>query len=284
MILIALMVSLQAPLGASTSVATTKVPALKAVDWMMVAQASTVIAELRARHQVFFPYFSAQASLSTASLQLAQTLRLNSPQGMVSIPQWIVKIIKAAVDQVIKAMNLAIQRLQNSKIKEMNALKVAEAIIHSKGIQKGIDIAKKGRDLYQKYYDDLKVAKNIIKTIQGIFDLATLEKTFLSEFGEIINMLSTGTFTPDEVDVLTRTANAILDKATHNITDIKNMVLALAELSMDDQDRLQLVLNTRDKLHSDLTYLRKLRRDVGYIAAMRGLPGVENNLDLLLKN
>lgn len=272
------------PTDASSAYTSPSSISLTAQQWVGVVRASTAINELRARHQVFYPYFSAQTSHSSATVAYARTLHLTGSQQLMAIPEWVIQIIKTAVDQVVKVLNIAIQRLQNTKIKEMNALKVAEGIIHSKGIKKAIEIAKKGRDLYDKYYEDLKVAKNIIKTIQGIFDLATLERKFLAEFGDIIHMLNTTTFTANEIDFLTRTATAILDKATNNITDIKEMVLALSDLSMDDKDRLQLVLDTREKLHAELTHMRRLSGHVNYMAAIRGIPGASNHLKDLLHN
>jgi hypothetical protein len=215
------------------------------------------------------------AAHSTITLSLMHAHAAGDAEIM-AIPEWVVKLIKAAVDQVLKAMNLALMRLQNKNIDLMNIAKAAESIIHAEGMQKLMDTGKKMKELHEKYYDDLKRVKDAIVTIATVRDLVETQKDFMADYQRIIEMINTGTiFSPDEIDYITRASAAILDNALKNIDDV-NSIIESFKTDMTDADRLILVKNMRNRIDRDKISMEQLKNNVTAIVLMRSNPQEDN--------
>lgn len=215
------------------------------------------------------------AAHSTVTLSLLHVRAVGAAE-MMAIPEWIVKLIKAAVDQVLKAMNLALMRLQNKNIDLMNIAKAAESIIHAEGMQKLMDTGKKMKALYKKYYDDLRRVKDAIVTIATVRDLVETQKDFMADYQRIIEMINTGTiFSPDEIDYITRASATILDNAIKNINDVTSIIESF-KTDMTDADRLMLVKNMRNRIDQDKVSMEQLKNNVTAIVLMRSNPQKDN--------
>ena len=215
------------------------------------------------------------AAHSTVTLSLLHA-RAAEDAAMIAMPEWIVKLIKAAVDQVLKAMNLALMRLQNKNIDLMNIAKTAESIIHAEGMQKLMDTGKKMKALYKKYYDDLRRVKDAIVTIATVRDLVETQKDFMADYQRIIEMINTGTiFSPDEIDYITRASATILDNAIKNINDVTSIIESF-KTDMTDADRLMLVKNMRNRIDQDKVSMEQLKNNVTAIVLMRSNPQKDN--------
>ena len=79
----------------------------------------------------------------------------------------ILEIIKAGVTKVIKAVDLKIQRLQNKTIWLQNAQKTLENEVSKLKLTEISDWAKKQKELYAKYFDELWKVKNVNQFLPG---------------------------------------------------------------------------------------------------------------------
>jgi hypothetical protein len=215
------------------------------------------------------------AAHSTATLSLMHA-HASGNSKMMAMPDWIVKLIKTAVDQVLKAMNLALMRLQNKNIDLMNIAKAAESIIHSDGMQSLMKVGKDMKALYEKYYDDLRRVKDAIVTIATVKDLVETQKGFISDYQRIIEMINAGTiFSPDEIDYITRASARILDNAIKNIDDVTAIIESF-KTDMTDADRLLLVKDMRNRIDRDKVSMEQLKNNVTAIVLMRSNPQEDN--------
>src|SRR6478736_3622396 len=73
---------------------------------------------------------------------------------------WVV--IRAAIIKAIKAMDLAVQRLQNKTIWLQNAQKTLENTMSKLQLDQITDWVEKHNEQYGKYFDELKTVKDAI--------------------------------------------------------------------------------------------------------------------------
>ena len=202
---------------------------------------------------------------------------------MMMVPEWVVKLIKAAVDQVLKAMNLALMRIQNKNIDLSNAAKVAESIIHSNGMKELMKVGNKMKDLYEKYYDELKRVKDAIVTLASIKDLLETEKRFVEDYAQILKMVnSNDVFKANEIKFITDASAQILTNARANIADVK-MVIESFKTDMTDAERLLLVKNMNQRIDNDRVVMRDLKSKVENIIMIRRTPDA-NSIDIFFTN
>lgn len=198
-----------------------------------------------------------------------QALSAAGNAQMMAMPDWIVKLIKASVDQVLKAMNLALMRIQNKNIDLMNIAKAAESIIHSEGMQKAIETGKKMKDLYEKYYDDLRRVKDAIVTLATLKDLVKTEQKFMEDYGQILKMIQeNNVFTAAELDYITRASATVLENAMKSIEEV-NMVITSYKTDMTDADRLILIKNINDRIGRDQMIMQDLKNKIASVIMVR---------------
>ncbi len=87
----------------------------------------------------------------------------------------ILKIIKAAVIKVIKAIDLKIQRLQNKTIGLQNTQKALENTLTKLKLDNITEWVEKHRNLYKDYYDELYKVKTIITYYKQIKTIAEMQ-------------------------------------------------------------------------------------------------------------
>src|SRR5690349_480891 len=92
-------------------------------------------------------------------LMLSVCLTL-APTKQSSAFVWVV--VKAALIKVIKAMDLAVQRLQNKTIWLQNAQKTLENTMSKMKLDEISDWVEKQRVLYRDYYEELQKVKAVI--------------------------------------------------------------------------------------------------------------------------
>jgi hypothetical protein len=91
-------------------------------------------------------------------------------------------VIKAAIKKVVKAVDLMIQRRQNKVIRLQNAQKAIENTMAKLQLDEITDWVKKQRDLYKKYYDELKKVKAVIAYYFKIKQIADQNSKLVDEY------------------------------------------------------------------------------------------------------
>ncbi|MFP9097772.1 conjugal transfer protein TraI [Flavobacterium sp. RHBU_24] len=173
----------------------------------------------------------------------------------------ILGLIKEAVKKVIKAMDLKIQKLQNKTIKLQNAQKQIENTLSKLKLEEISDWAKKQKDLYSQYYNELKEVKSVVSQYQRIRDITAKQAKLLSGYQRTWNLLRQGShFTDDELDHMQQVYQGILEESMATMEHIFTIIESYA-MSMNDAERLQLINAAADRVDANYDDLQKFNRE-----------------------
>lgn len=165
-------------------------------------------------------------------------------------------IIRAAVVKAIKAMDLKIQKLQNKTIWLQNAQKELENNLSKVKLDEISDWAKKQKELYQEYYDELKQVKAIVSQYQRIRDITQKQARLLSEYQRAWHLFQMDDhFTADELSYMEDVYNGILKESLDNMEQIFDVIESYST-SMTDAERLKLINEAADRIDSNYDDLR----------------------------
>lgn len=169
-------------------------------------------------------------------------------------------IIRAAVVKAIKAMDLKIQKLQNKTIWLQNAQKEIENTLSKVKLDEISDWAKKQKELYQQYYDELKEVKAIVSQYQRIRDITQKQARLLSEYQRSWNLFQQDDhFTGDELSYMEEVYSGILKESLDNMEQIFAVIESYST-SMSDSERLALINEAADRIDRNYDDLRLFNR------------------------
>lgn len=153
----------------------------------------------------------------------------------------VANIIKAGVKKIIKAVDLEVQRLQNQTIALQNAQKELENTMAALRLREISAWAKKQKDLYQTYYDELWEVKNIIRYYDRVKDIGETEIKLTSAYRDAWSRLKRDPrFTAAELAYMGNVYKGILDQAARNAHRLLGVVQAFTT-EMSDADRLRMI-------------------------------------------
>jgi hypothetical protein len=156
-----------------------------------------------------------------------------------SIP--IAAIIKEAIEKVIKAVDLMVQRLQNKTIWLQNAQKVLENKLNELRLTEIAEWTEKHRKLYKEYYDELWKVKNAIGSYQRIKQILERQKGLVAEYKRVWEIIrSDDHFTKDELDYMYLVYSGIMKASVRNLDQIL-VVINSFQTQMSDGKRLEII-------------------------------------------
>nr|WP_067054217.1 conjugal transfer protein TraI [Mucilaginibacter sp. L294] len=186
------------------------------------------------------------------TLFLASTLYCQKAQAQIAI----IEIIKAGIKKVIRAVDLQIQRQQNKVIWLQNAQKELENALSKLKLQEISDWTQKQKDLYGKYFDELKKVKDIIAYYQRIRDISEKQVRLIQEYDRAWGLLRNDKhFTPDEVAYMGKVYSGILDETVKNI-DQMMLVVNSFKTQMTDAKRLEIINHAADRVERNYADLQ----------------------------
>lgn len=178
-------------------------------------------------------------------------------------------IIRAAVVKAIKAMDLKIQKLQNKTIWLQNAQKQIENALSKAKLNEISDWAKKQKDLYQQYYDELKTVKSIVSQYQRIRDITQKQARLLSEYQHSWGMFRQDShFTDDELSYMEEVYSGILEESLENMEHIF-LIIESFSTSMSDAERLELINQAADRIDQNYNDLKRFNGRNAMLALQR---------------
>ncbi|WP_159477703.1 conjugal transfer protein TraI [Dyadobacter sp. 3J3] len=165
-------------------------------------------------------------------------------------------IIKAAIKKVVKAVDLMIQRRQNKVIKLQNAQKALENTMAKLKLEQIADWVKKQRDLYKKYYDELKTVKAVISLYFRIKEIAQKEALIVEQYQKAWALFHNDKhFTADELLYMQKVYTGIIEQTAKNV-DLLTLVVKSFTTQMSDAKRLEIIDQAAkqvDKVYDELT-------------------------------
>jgi hypothetical protein len=200
-------------------------------------------------------------------------------QTQAQIP--ILDIIKAAVKKVIVAADLKIQRLQNKTIWLQNAQKTLENKMSKLKLAAISDWAKKQKELYATYFEELWKVKNAIGSYQAVKDIIKKQVQLVQEYSKAFNLSKQDkNFTADELNYMQKVYTGILDESIKNIDQIQLVINAFAT-QMTDAKRLEIIHSAGNNIEQNITDLRQFNQQNSVISLQRSKE--KNDIDVVKK-
>jgi hypothetical protein len=167
----------------------------------------------------------------------------------------ILEIIKAAIKKVIRAVDLQIQREQNKVIWLQDAQKTLENTLSKLKLNEISDWTQKQKDLYGKYFDELKQVKDIIAYYQRVKDITAKQIALVKAYDQSWAIVTADKhFTPQELQYMGTVYSGILSETVKNIDEMMLVVNSL-KTQMTDAKRMEIIdhaANKVDKNYNDL--------------------------------
>jgi len=165
-------------------------------------------------------------------------------------------IIKAAIKKVVKAVDLMIQRRQNRVIKLQNAQKALENTMAKLKLEQIADWVKKQRDLYRKYYEELKKVKAVISLYFRIKEIAQKEALIVEQYQRAWALFQNDKhFTASELLYMQKVYTGIIEETAKNV-DLLTLVVKSFTTQMSDVKRLEIIEQAAkqvDKVYDELS-------------------------------
>ena len=163
-----------------------------------------------------------------------------------SIP--IAAIIKEAIEKVIKAVDLMVQRLQNKTIWLQNAQKVLENKLNELKLTEIAEWTEKHRKLYKEYYDELWKVKNAISSYQRIKQILERQKGLVTEYKRVWGIIRNDDhFTKEELEYMYRVYSGIMNASVRNLDQVL-VVINSFKTQMSDGKRLEIINRCGDQI------------------------------------
>lgn len=157
-------------------------------------------------------------------------------------------IIKAVIERVVKAVDLMIQRRQNSVIRLQNAQKALENTMSKLKLDQITDWVSKQRELYRQYYDELKKVKSVIAYYFKIKQIAEKQLLILEICQKTAQIYQADKhFSQAELSHIRQIHQGILQQSAQN-TDLLLLVVKSFSVQMTDAARLQLIEQTSENI------------------------------------
>ncbi|TXJ24858.1 MAG: conjugal transfer protein TraI [Chitinophagaceae bacterium] len=165
--------------------------------------------------------------------------------------------IQVAVKKVIKAMDLAIQRLQNQTIKLQNAQKAIENVMAKLKLKEISEWSEKQRQIFQTYYDELWRVRAAIAYYRRIKEITAKQWQLVQEYKEAFNLFKQDkSFTPDQLLYIYDVYSGILEESVKNLDEIV-LVINSFKTQMSDASRLAIINASSDRIEENLSHLRR---------------------------
>lgn len=172
----------------------------------------------------------------------------------------IVEAVRAAAKKVIKAVDLKVQRMQNSTIDLQNVQKGIENLLNKLKLEDIAVWAEKQYDLYHTYFDELWRVKSILTYYNRFQEIITLEAQILSEYKKAYDIIRNDKyFTKQELEDIYKTYTNIIEASLTSVESITGMMKSFV-VSMSDAERLTRINETADQLEEYLGDLREFNR------------------------
>lgn len=167
---------------------------------------------------------------------------------------WVV--VKAALVKVIKAMDLAVQRLQNKTIWLQNAQKTLENTLSKLKLEEISGWVDQHRAQYAKYFEELGQVKAAISGYRKVKDTMEKQVRVVEEYQRAFRLFQQDPhFTPAEINYMMRVYTGIIDESVKNLDQLFLVVDALTT-KMSDGKRLEIIARAAEGMDRTLGDLR----------------------------
>jgi hypothetical protein len=182
---------------------------------------------------------------------------------------FILEIIKAGIKKVIRAVDLQIQRQQNKVIWLQDAQKTLENTLSKLKLDEISDWTQKQKDLYGKYFDELKKVKDVIAYYQRVKDITTKQVAIVKNYDQAWALVSNDKhFTASEISYMGSVYSGILSETAKNVDQLMLVINSL-KTQMTDAKRLEIIDKVGSKVDRNYNDLQIFTRQNAILSLQR---------------
>ena len=166
-------------------------------------------------------------------------------------------LVQAAIKKVIRAMDLAVQRLQNKTIWLQNAQKTLENAMSKLQLDQISDWTGKQKEQYAVYFDELRKVKEAISGYKKVKEIMQKQSQIVVEYKRAFNLFRQDKhFTAQEVDYMLKVYTGIVNESLKNI-DLLLLVVNSLNTEMTDGKRIEIINTAANNIDVTLNDLRE---------------------------
>lgn len=166
---------------------------------------------------------------------------------------------------VIKAIDLKVQQLQNETIRLQQAQQVAEHALSKAKLEEISAWGKKQEALYAGYFQELRDVKPVVRELPQVGQIVDLQGILTLEYTRL-----------HKDPTLMERYDALL-RESKNVMLTLQQVLGGDVLSMKDAERLLVLCKLRDRMSECVQQMRSLNKESGQLAQRRSQTEADMN-------
>lgn len=172
-------------------------------------------------------------------------------------------IIKTAVTKVLKAMDLAVQKLQTATIKLQNIQKALENVMSQLNLDEIYAWTAQQKELFDGYYQELWAVKSYLAYFKKTRDIIDRQLLMVDEYKRAMALFSKDKNLledPARMRFITNVYDGLLLESVRNVGQI-SMIISSFSTQMSDAKRLEFIHMTADAVDRNLNDLRSFTRE-----------------------
>ncbi len=179
------------------------------------------------------------------------------------------EVVRKALVAAIKAMDMAVQRLQNKTIWLQNAQKTLENTLTKLKLNEISDWTDKQKEQYAKYFDELKKVKEAISGYKKVKEIMEKQVRIVDEYKAAFALFRQDkNFTSQEVEYMVKVYTGIVDESIKNINQLF-LVINVAKTQMTDGKRLEIISSVAGHIDENLNDLRAFNSENAKLSLQR---------------
>lgn len=179
------------------------------------------------------------------------------------------EVITGLAKKVIKAIDLQVQRLQNATIKLQNAQQEVQNVLSKLKLNEISEWAKKQKELYKNYYDELWKIKTALSYYKRIRQITENQISLVKEYKTSFSLFKRDkNFTPEELKFIGDVYSGILEESLKNV-DLLLLAVKSFATQMSDAQRLELIETSGNNIDDNLVALRRFNSQNSVLSAQR---------------
>lgn len=178
-------------------------------------------------------------------------------------------LIKAILTKAIKAADLKVQQMQNKTLELQNAQKKLENRMVKDQLGQISDWTRKQKEQYQRYFDELKKVKAVIRDYQRVRDILQMQYRITSEYARVWQIVQQDkNFSAQELKYMQSVYTGILNQTLQNVKQLRTITSSYTT-EMSDAKRMEIVNAIGEEVQRNYDDLRRFNNEAMVLSLSR---------------
>jgi hypothetical protein len=185
--------------------------------------------------------------------------------------------ITEIITAIIKAADIAVQKVQNATLELQNAQRALENQLSALQLGQIGDWEQKIKDIYSEYFTELWKVKAAIAYFKEVTGIIAQQSQLVTEYKQAYHLIQQDKhFTPSELKYIVSVYSGIIDQSAKSLDQIIT-VLTSFSLQMSDASRLQIIQQASKDIARQTSDLRSFNNQAIQISLQRSKDEQDRN-------